>query len=204
MAKAHKKNPLSGTNGDKKVSRKYYATPLFHLDEPIGNDPEKQLETLAPDYEERVCFIVELYGMAYTKRAVIYAFRQKYSLSLEQTYRYIRIAEWRIAEDAQGTRKEKVQQAINRVKTTIRQAKSAKDFRAAHVAEQYLDKLLGIQAESESPRRPFPTPENGGEDGGQSAGTEELGDESVRALAALIAGEAAKGGGLQPAPVDPQ
>ena len=168
----------------------------------IPNDPSKQIELLDPDQEERVCFIVELYGMAYTKRAVILGFRKKYGLSLEHTYRHIRIAEWRIKEDSEGTMKQKVQQSINRVKNTVRQAKASGDYRAAHLAEKYLDQLMGIQ-EVES-RPAFPAPNNGGENGGQPSGPEELSDESFRDLAALISGEAAKNGGLQPPALDAQ
>ena len=110
-------------------------------------DPDKVMELLDPVQDERVTFIVELYGMSYTKRAIIMAFRKQYGLSLEQTYRYIRIAEWRIKEESEGTPKEKVQQAMNRVKTITRKALQAADHRAAIVAEQHLEKLQGILVE---------------------------------------------------------
>ncbi len=202
MGKPRKKKPDDATAGDNDIPvQPAVENVVTNLNGERLNDPDKQLEPMDPEQEARVVFIIELYGMAYTKRAVILAFRKKYGLSLEQTYRYIRIAEWRIKEESEGTAKEKVQQAINRVKTTVRQAKASGDYRAAHLAEKYLDQLMGIQ-EAES-RPAFPAPNNGGENDGQRAG-EELTDETFRALAQLIEGEAAKNGGLQPASVDPQ
>ena len=171
--------------------------PFSHF---IPNDVDKQIELLDPLQEERVIFLIELYGKAYTKRAIIWAFRDRYKLSLEHTYRYLKIAEHRIMEESAGTSRQKVQQAVNRVKTIVRQAQEVKDFRAAIVAEKHLEELQGILRNMD-PQRPSPT--NGGEeDGGQHGGTPEVDDGSLKALADLIAGAAAKNGGLQPPALD--
>lgn len=166
----------------------------------IPNDPDKQIELLDPKQEERVVFLIELYGQAYTKRAIIFAFRTRYSLSLEHTYRYLRIAEHRIKEESEGTSRQKVQQAINRVKTIVRKAHAMNDFRAAIVAEKHLEILQGVLENEDGRGR---TPTNGGQpDGGGSGDTPEVDDESFRALASLIAGAAAENGGLEPPSVD--
>jgi len=116
----------------------------------ILNDPAKQIELLDPYMEERVVFMVEMFGESFTKRAIILAFRKQYGLSLEQTYRYLRIAEFRMKENIEEDNRKALAKAANSTETIIRKAIQDKDYRAALAARAYRDKLVGLHQDGKS------------------------------------------------------